>query len=185
MRQRVAFLGLLLLSSVGNLVAIRLVTIRLVTIVDNVTIRLVTIVDNVTIRLLTIHTLAIDDLVSIIHVVPVDVLPTILDRMTIGLVSVVDLHLIVSCGATNLISVGDGTSNLVNLSGRRIDCNCFTGGGSSSIHHPLRLLCRGCIIGGGSKSRLIRHLLLGGPSAPDDPVNGGARFEESTSFVVQ
>ena len=170
MRQRVAFLGLLLLSSVGNLVAIRLVTIRLVTIVDNVTIRLVTIVDNVTIRLVTIHTLAIDDLVSIIHVVPVDVLPIILDRMTIDMVSVV-----------GLISVGDGMTNLVNLSGRRIDCNC------SSIHHPLRLeLCRGCI-GGGSKSRLIRHhlLLLGGPSASDDPANGGARFEESTSCGVQ
>ena len=159
---------LLLLSSVVNLVVIRLVTIRLVAIVNNVTIRLVT-----------IHTLAIDDLVvsiirslSVIHVVPVDVLPIILERMTVGMVSVV-----------GLISVGNEMFNLVNLSGRvDFDCNCSSGG--SSIHHPLRLLCRGCIAGG-SKSRLIRHLLLGGPSAPDDPANGGARFEESTPHGVQ
>ena len=160
---------LLLLSSVVNLVAVCLVPIRLVIIVNNVTIRLVT-----------IHTLAIDDLVvsiirslSAIHVMPVDVLPIILERMTIGMVSVV-----------GLISVGNEMFNLVNLSGRvDFDCNCSSGG--SSIHHPLRLLCRGCI-GGGSKSRLIiHHLLLGGPSAPDDPANGGARFEESTPHGVQ
>ena len=161
---------LLLLSSVVNLVAVCLVPIRLVIIVNNVTIRLVT-----------IHTLAIDDLVvsiirslSAIHVMPVDVLPIILERMTVGMVSVV-----------GLISVGNEIFNLVNLSGRvdfDFDCNCCSGG--SSIHHPLRLLCRGCIAGG-SKSRLIRHLLLGGPSAPDDPANGGARFEESTPHGVQ
>lgn len=125
---------MLLLSSVVNLMAVCLLPIRLVTI------RLVTIVNNVTIPLVTIHTLAIDDLVvsiirslSVIHVMPVDVLPIILERMTIGMVSVVDLHLIVSCGTTNLISVGNGMSNLVNLSGR-VGCNC------SSIQHPLRVL---------------------------------------------
>ena len=162
MRQRVDFLRLLLLSSVVNLVAIRLVTI----------------VNNVTIPLVTIHTLAIDDLVvsiirslSVIHVVPVDVLPIILERMTVGMVSVV-----------GLISVGNEMFNLVNLSGRvDIDCNCCSGGSSIRIH-PLRVLCRRCI-GGGSKSRMIRHHLLGRPSAPDDPANGGARFEESTPYI--
>ena len=155
---------LLLLSSVVNLMAVCLVPIRLVPI------------HTLAIRLVTIHTLAIDNLVvsiirslSVIHVVPVDVLPIILERMTIGMVS-----------AVGLISVGNEMFNLVNLSGRVDSCS----GGSSIRIHPLRVLCRGCI-GGGSKSRLIRHhlLLLGRPSAPDDPANGGARFEESTPYI--